>query len=450
MSTPQDWLTRLKNRELPSSFWASQRLNEASEVLANAEKMGNWVELSRHHNGFIREVAVRELCTQSSPQALAALTERLNDWVPQIRDLAAAGLERYLCSAQVTALLYVLEPIMALAARQRVDHGPSLSAIRRVLQSPDVYAQVYAHFLSRQGKAARYLFALLLEKTAEPETLLRAALAHRELTVRLQAVSACKTLPAEIASPLLLEALSRPGAKVRVCVLNALLPVLADPQPVLRRALLDASPAIRSLARWAAPRHGIDALEVLNLRLTEQMPDTKRDWLGLMGLAFELDAEMPKSWRTNALGSPYATVRQAAIRLLRGSSLSALFAALEDPSSKVFNLSIAQLNTCPWASISVELSARLDSDWHPLPTPRREAILQLFPTWQQAAYLLKRMESEPVVQAYWLRQVNEWINRQYAVVDPVTCKAERGALVNTLHTLAKDGLINRDHLARIT
>ncbi|MFL1501053.1 PBS lyase [Pseudomonas sp. O64] len=450
MSTPQDWLTRLKNRQVPVLSWSDHRRNEALALLAHAESTGNWVELSRHYNGFIREVAVRELCRQSSPEALAALTERLNDWVPQVRDMARAGLAPYLCSPQATALLYVLEPVMALAACQRVDHAPTLAAIRAVLQAPDAHDQVYAHFLAQQGKAARYLFTLLLETASDPTVLLRAALAHRELTTRLQAVSACKSLPAEIALPLLLEALSRPGAKVRVCVLHALLPMLADPKPLLRDALLDASAAIRNLARWAATRYGIDPNAVLNQRLTQALPNAKRDWLGVLGLAAELGTVLTTPWSTQALESDYATVRQAAIHMLQDDSRGIFLAALEDTSDRVFRAAIAKLNRQPWARVSGALSAKLDSDWHPLPAPRRNAIFALFPSWQQLAYLLKRLDGEPVVQAYWLRHVHEWIDRQYLIVDPVTSRTDRSALVNTLHTLAASGLITAGQLARVT
>lgn len=61
------------------------------------------------------------------------------------------------------------------------------------------------------------------------------------------AVAACKQLPAYQARPLLAEALPRPGANVRVCVLRALLPLLDDPRDVLRDALLDASRGVRGL-----------------------------------------------------------------------------------------------------------------------------------------------------------------------------------------------------------
>ncbi|VVP52300.1 hypothetical protein PS880_05436 [Pseudomonas fluorescens] len=112
MSTIQNWLNKLKNKQAPSSSWTDRRRNQALELLADAESDCTWVELSTHYNGFIREVAVRTLYSQPSPQALVALIDRLNDWVTQIRDLAAAGLKHYLSPSEAQALLFALEPLI--------------------------------------------------------------------------------------------------------------------------------------------------------------------------------------------------------------------------------------------------------------------------------------------------------------------------------------------------
>nr|WP_306167735.1 PBS lyase [Pseudomonas sp. C1C7] len=418
-------------------------------MLGNAERSGTWIELTVHYNGFIREVAVRELCNHPSPEALVALIERLNDWVPQIRDLALAGLKHYITDSHAQALLFALEPLMALAARRRADHGQTLKAARTVLQSPEIKSEVYANFLARQGKAACYLFELLLEKDSGPEKLLRSALAHRELNVRLAAVSACEDLPAAQASPLLLEALSRPGAKVRVCVLRALLPLLEDPQPLLRVVLLDASPSIRSLARWVAERHHIDANAILTEQMDKGFPSLKREWLGVIGLATELNVILDKQWLTEAIHSRYPTVRQAAVRLLGDNQVPELLAALDDPSDKVFFAAVAQLDKLPWTLVTSGTGAKLDRDWHQLSTVRRQAILQLRPGWQQVAYLLARFDTEPLAQSFWLNQIDMWCDHQYQIVDPVTSKAEREELAQKLRNLATTGLLGSDYVERV-
>ncbi|WP_426234677.1 PBS lyase [Pseudomonas sp. TWP3-2] len=450
MSSTWEWLDRLKNKHTSECKWEERRRAEALELLANAKGSGSWIELSTHDNGFVREVAVRELCNDASPETLVALIVRLNDWVPQIRELARAGLNRYLTPLHASALLFALVPLIALAARQRADHGPTLHAARAVLQLPETRAQVHADFLTRQGKAARYLFALLLENDPDPQGLLRDALAHRELIVRLDAVAACQQLPAQQASPLLVEALARQGAKVRVCVLRALLPLFEEPRPLLRKALLDASPAIRSLARWSAPRHDLDTLEVLDERLAHDHPTGKREWLGILGLAGEIDACLDQRWLTAALRSSFPTVRQATAHLLGEAHLPELLGALDDPCDKVFATAIVRLDKQSWSAVNALVGEKLDRDWHELSPRRRQQILHLRPGWQQVAYLLQRLEKEPVVEDFWLRHLNAWCDGRYAVQDSFTPKTEREAVVTKLRDLAAVGLICKVSVTRFT
>lgn len=446
----RQWLARLKNHQAPVTQWEAQRRDEAAHLLGNAEENGDWIALTTHYNGFIREVAVRALRDQPSPEALAALIERLNDWVPQLRDLATESLNHYLSPSHVQALLFALEPLMALASRHRADHGPTLTAVREILQAADVHSDVYANFLARQGSAARYLFKLLLEKDIDKQTLLRDALAHRELTVRVAGVAACQALPDAQALQLLQEALPRPRAKVRVCVMRALLPLLENPEPLLCEALLDDSRSIRSLARWVAPKRDIDARAILAARLTEAFPVAKRGWLGILGLAAELDVELEQRWLVAAARSNYPTVRQVAMGQL-GEGLSVeLLAALDDPSDTVFLAAVAQLNKQSWASLHTGLDAKLDRDWHELSDKRRDALIRLRPKWQQVAYLLTRLTTEPTVRLFWAKKVNQWCNEQYQIVDPITSRSEREKLVERLRGLTSEGLISSTNFARIS
>ncbi|UVL84961.1 hypothetical protein LOY35_05050 [Pseudomonas sp. B21-028] len=71
------------------------------------------------------------------------------------------------------------------------------------------------------------------------------------------------------------------------------------------------------------------------------------------------------------------------------------------------------------------------------------------PLWQQAAYLLDRLDAEPTIQAFWLRQLRMWCDRQYQMVDPVTPKVERMAIAERLVKLAALGLIGGDSVSRV-
>ncbi|WP_426809157.1 HEAT repeat domain-containing protein [Pseudomonas sp. WOUb67] len=448
MTSVRSWLEWMTAKR-PVSEWADWRRNEALELIARADQDGSWEALSRHSNGFVREVAVRALSTDASPQALVALVERLNDWVPQVRELAAAGVQPYLTSEHVPSLLHALDPLMALAGQHRIDHGATLVSVRQILQVPQVRAQVLGNFMERQGKAARFLFALLLD-TDEPATpLLGNALAHREIVVRCLAVDACRKLPPAQALPLLHAALAQPVARVRVGALQVLLPLLDDPREVLRVALLDASAAVRSLARWEAKRQGIDAGAVLNAALAGSMPTHKREWLGLLGLAIELDQQVPEVWWRSALRSRCSSVRLRAVSMPGDWPLYALLDALDDPCDKVFKGMINRLVKLPWSALGEPLVTRLDSCWQECSPARRLMMLQLLAGWQQLAYLLKRLDNEPVLEAVWLREIAQWCDRQYRIIDPVTPVAERDRLMATLRRLAELNLVDRAAIDRV-
>ncbi|KIP98436.1 MULTISPECIES: hypothetical protein [Pseudomonas] len=445
----KDWLQWLNSRPASDNYWENYRHREALEVLAGCKDDADWLTLSSHGNGFVREIAVRELRELPSPAALAALLERVNDWVPPVRQQANAGVRQYLMSEHAPTLLYALQPLMALAERHRADHSKMLEAARTVLQGPEVRDAVLAAFLVQHGKSARFLFELLLEASDEPTSLLGKALVHREMTVRQMAVSACQMLPADLARPLLLRALATPGASVRVNALRYLLTSLDDPRPLLRQALLDASPAVRNLARWAAPRWQIDAREVLGARLDQRTPANKREWLGLLGLACELAVDLDDRWKDQAQQAPMSSVRLAAVESLKQADLSRQLVALDDACDKVFAKAVERLSSQDWNELASELDARLDHGWYELTNRRRAAILGMRPRWQQLKYLLIRLDRIPEEQGYWLEQLSVWCSKQYLMVDPTTSKGERAALLQRVERLEADGLVLKGSSERL-
>lgn len=446
----KEWLHWLKGRPEPTDEMEKWRHRATQDALAACDPASSWLTLSTHRSGFVREVAVRELIQQLSPEALPALLERVNDWVPQVRQQANAGVRRYLMSEHAPTLLYALQPLMALAQRQRADHSETLTAARKVLQSAEVRDAVLAAFLLQHGKAARFLFDLLLEASDEPTDLLGKALAHREMTVRQMAVSACQSLPAEQAVPLLQLTLATPGASVRVKAMHALLNQLDDPREMLRSALLDASPAVRSLARWAAPRWQLDAGEVLAKRLDTALPKSRREWLGVLGLASELEVSLDERWRAAALRSPMASVRLAALTSLGDGHLGEQLAMLDDPADKVFAKACERLGRQPWDALQAELDGRLDSDWQSLPDHRRAALMALRPRWQQLAYLLRRLDSDIQQRDYWLVWIANWCQQQYLMVDPTTAPAERRRLLARVSELQDSGALPSGCVTRLT
>ncbi len=211
IATPPGWQYQLSDYEA----------RRVREVMDELDRHSAWLELSRFGNGFVRQAAVRGLAAQPSAEALVALLERLNDWVPQVRQEAAAAVEAYWVPEHAGLLLQTLAPLLALAGKQRADHGATLERASAVLQLAQVRDQVQGAFGTCRGKAARFVFELLLKGVEDRPALLAMALRHPEVSVRQMAVDACAELPDEQALPLLEEVMRSCGSRPCGCCCRA-------------------------------------------------------------------------------------------------------------------------------------------------------------------------------------------------------------------------------------
>lgn len=413
------------------------------DVLERHDACSAWVILSRSYNGFVREAALRGLSDPVSAEALEVLFERLNDWVPQVREQAVLGLEKYLVPEQIGLLLQVLSGLLALRNKQRADHDSTFAKVRAVLLADSVRPQVEEAFRGSTGKASRFLFAVLLEEPAARMVLLESSVLHRDVTVRQLAVDACVGLPTIQALPLLERAMQASGASVRVKALRVLLTLIEDPRAQLRAAMFDASAAMRCLARWAAPRWQLDCRQELLIRLTGPVPCCKREWLGLIGLARELNESLADPVVARALMFSSANVRLQALNALGERGVMQQIEALNDPSDKVFNAAIALLRQQPWSRFEEALERLLNMHWYQLPDSRRWLLLTLKAGWRQLEFLLRRYDQGRDESAYWLDQLAHCCSARYTLVDSSTPKMLRQALQQRLQELEEAGALPR-------
>ncbi|CAD5201130.1 HEAT repeat domain-containing protein [Pseudomonas sp. FEN] len=413
------------------------------DVLDNHTACSAWVILSRSYNGFVREAALRGLSDHVSAEALGVLFERLNDWVPQVREQAAQGLEKYLVPERADLLLRGLGGLLALTNKQRTDHGVTFARARALLRTGSIRRQVEEAFFGSTGKASRFLFGVLIEESVGRMALLESSVVHRDLTVRQLAVDACIGLPAIQALPLLERAMQSSGASVRVKALRVLLTRVEDPRAYLRAAMFDASAAMRCLVRWAASRWQLDCRQELLSRLVGPVPDSKREWLGLIGLAKELNESLADPMLARALMSSSASVRLQALQALGERGVTQQIEALGDSSDKVFSAAIALLRQQPWSRFEASLERLLNTHWYQLPEARRWLLLTLKPGWRQLEYLLLRHEQGRDESTYWLYQLARCCSTRSTLLDSSTPKMQRQDLQQRLQELEEAGALPR-------
>ncbi|ABR86555.1 hypothetical protein AO896_13735 [Pseudomonas aeruginosa] len=443
------WLQR--QRQAPfTDTWTERHRREALGLVERRlwENDVDWVELSRSCNGFVREAAVLGLSASNDAEALAALIERANDWVGPVRAAAREGLERYLVSECVPALLGALPQWVALGRKNRADHGDLLDRLAVLLAGAEHRGQVLEALLRQRSASARFLLEVLLRpgQSGRFEVLER-ALSSPDPSVRRQALHEAAALPPDSAIRLLESGLRDHGASLRAQALHLYDRALgAEPLPaaVQARALLDASPSVRNLALYLAKAAGTDVDAILAERLA-WMPTTKADWLGLLGLARDRQAQAVAPLARQALRHPAQQVRGAALDTLAAlpaeDLADACLQALRDPSGKVFAKAAQCLRSAAPGICPQRLDEVLRHLLEDAAYGRADRLLALKPYWQQLDYLL---QTRPELAAdAWQPLLFAWRERRSGAIDYATSPARREELLEHLQALQEQGLLSR-------
>lgn len=447
------WLQRLKN---PGSSSAEDYYRAgALRMLENANTLEDWCLLSRNYNGFAREVAVRMLAQTPCTKSLLALIERANDWVPQVRELAKAGLEQYLQPRYQRELLEALPSFVALLNKDRNDHRALVTALENVLLAAPAHAKSLEHLQTLRGRPARFLFVALArsEDVALLPTL-QTGLRHQDVSVQREALKTADRLPHEQAHTLYVEALEKRGAAVRLLALRGLYELYKateQSRELLNTALLDPSNSIRSFGRWQAQNMQVDLGEFVLQRLQQPLPKTKREWMGLLNLAYEVKAPQSSSLFERALKLPSADLRVLALNglqvTLHNSDMSYAMEALEDSSARVFNCAARILEHRYTSEDLQPLLAPLLGDANQLPDQQRlNVLLGLLPSWRQLDYLLRWHEQMQDRPERWLELIDTWCQRRNGRLDYTTPKSERTALWAQVTNLVAQGCLPKSAL----
>ncbi len=447
------WLQRLKKpTNNPVEDCYRQR---ALAMLENAKTLDDWCLLSHNYNGFVREVAVRTLAQTPCTQSLLALIERANDWVVQVRELAQAALKDYLQPKYQCELLEALPSFVALLHKDRDDHRALVTAVEGVLIAAPSHAKSVEHLEKLHGRTARFLFVALARSLDVPLLpTLQAGLRHRDVSVQRMALQAASRLPADQARPFYLIALDKRGSAARLLALRGLYELdkaSQQPHALLSTALLDPSSSIRSFGRWQAQNLKIDLVDFLLQRLQRPLPESKRAWTGLLGLACEVKAPQASNLFEEALKLPNADLRVLALKGLQltlpDGDMTYAMNRLNDTSSRVFNCAVEILEkryTCE------ELQPLLEPILsHPSQIPdqqRLSSLLGLLPGWRQLDYLLRWHETTNDQSERWLRLIDTWGEQHSGRLDYTTPKTERTLLWSQVISLVAKGYLPKSIL----
>jgi len=229
-------------------------------------------EWSRHYDGYVREAALIRAVELRSPELLAAIVERLNDWVPQVRHAARNALLTLVPLLPADAVLHTLPAIDRLRHATREDHS---AWIRRYELA--IIEQLGAELIIDEAQGgmaelARPCFRMVEEHALLPldrlaELVLKAG---QDFGTSLAASRIARLLgPGRRNDLAELGFRSRFGA-VRTAALREL---LSSPDPerdiLAEQALLDPQSSVREVAMWYLKQRGTPADRIYAATLME-------------------------------------------------------------------------------------------------------------------------------------------------------------------------------------
>lgn len=319
--------------------WENLRPSDVGR-LAQSQFVTSLVGLSSFHfSGYVRETAVEELARQHSGKELPFLLIRLNDWVPQVRDVAARAVWARIEPAYAAHFLANIGLVLRLGDCRRAEKQ-LVEDVRVLLKRPECKEVLRAGMASKDRTVRRTSFRLAAE--ADPKarsSLIRAALADSDAVARSWAVrhflpDATPDEVADVVGSMLADRFM-PVRRDSLWAVASKRPDLAV-EP-LRRALLDSHRSMREMARHFPVVAGIaDVREFYAEAIQEGSDSTLFSAICGMGetgkasdvalVAAHLRAPVPKLRRAAA----YAVGKLGA-----DSCVSALVGLLLDPSVSV-------------------------------------------------------------------------------------------------------------------
>jgi HEAT repeat protein len=232
----------------PSPSWANMRVGPLEPW---AKGYPATVGLATcHRSGFVREKAVETLARCETGLELPFLLVRLNDWVPEVRFVAAKGARLRLTAAYASHWVRCLALLERLRLGSRSDHGWLRGPVDALLQRDECRAALEAGLLSGSVGVRRACLRVAAG-LADPTELVRRALGDPDpLTSGRAADLLCRTLEGD-ALRKVLAVMRRGNARARGLALTSHCAGFPeDAEEVLRAALLDGAASVRELARF--------------------------------------------------------------------------------------------------------------------------------------------------------------------------------------------------------
>jgi hypothetical protein len=328
-------------------------------------------ECSNYYSGYVREAVVKRCVVLARSELVAVVAERLNDWVPQVREAARAGLLAMLEEVSVDSLLAILPDVLRTKDTGRGHYAAwvdnferkliervTLVEWTRGLQGPIKVARACAYVFDKYNLLdTASLAALLIER-------------RDNIILANMAADVCAKLEPAYQLPHLRVLARSHFGSVRTRAIAALLEMESEPREAIAiDALHDVQSSVRYLGKIYLSKCGVDVRE--HYRGLLQGPQhlarsTCTYLISLAGFRNGDDLELIKSFLASERSRVRLTALTAWYKIAENEKDCIAEVALSDPIPRVrkFALALVSRNGAyiPFPVVQARLGAL--GDWN--------------------------------------------------------------------------------------
>lgn len=158
--------------------------NRLQKLFHKSLSVDELLALSKSASGYDRERAVRKMREKRDAIFLDALIVRVNDWVPQVRDLARETIRELMTDDNREAFIERLDHIWQLKKKGRADHVQLINDISQFVLQNGSQEKLVEKVKSENKSVARVAYELLSEKMSPQELIQLALLAKDAIIIK--------------------------------------------------------------------------------------------------------------------------------------------------------------------------------------------------------------------------------------------------------------------------
>jgi hypothetical protein len=226
-------------------------LAQTLQAVNACDSTAQLADYASDYSGYVREAALIQCVKLARPELLPVVAGRLNDWVPQVRQMARSAMKTLMPLMPAEHLLALLPQTSRLLVAGRSDHRVWVDEFEASLvRSVDTQDIVNAA-RGTDVKVARACFDILQKyRLLEKDALVSMMAASADIVIAAKAVQLCADTPAETRLAHYLMAARSQFGSIRTIAVRALLAHENNKEKpeIAVAALLDAQSSVRAVA----------------------------------------------------------------------------------------------------------------------------------------------------------------------------------------------------------